>query len=123
MTNHTRNRTQVSSGRLAIRIMHERMARIGTTGTQGVRNERRRSGCFRRSTSTPSETSTNANRVPMLERSASVPMSNIPAGMATKNPATQVLMCGVRKRGWTLEKICGSRPSRDMANHTRACPN
>ena len=75
-----------------------------------------------RSTITPAETTTKANSVPMLDRSANVPMSQMPAGMPTANPAIQVLTCGVWCTGWTLEKSCGSSPSRDMANHTRACP-
>ena len=47
----------------------------------------------------------------------------MPEGMATKKPAVQVETCGVRKRAWTREKRRGSRPSRDIANHTRACPS
>ena len=31
-----------------------------------------------------------------------------------------VAMCGVRKRGWTVPKTCGSSPSRDMAMKIRA---
>ena len=72
---------------------------------------------------TPSETRTKAKSVPMLERSARVPMSKRPEGMATTKPATQVEKAGVRKSGWTLEKTLGSRPSRDMENHTRDWPS
>src|SRR5438874_550044 len=49
-------------------------------------------------------------------------MSSRPAGMPTKNPAIQVEKSGVRNRGWTRPKMRGSRPSRGMANHTRAWP-
>ena len=58
----------------------------------------------------------------MFERSAKVPMSQMPAGMPTKRPAIQVLTCGVRKRLCTLPKTWGRSPSRDIANQTRACP-
>ena len=59
----------------------------------------------------------------MLERSANVPMSKIPEGTATAIPATHVETCGVRNLGWTFEKDFGSRPSRDIANQTRAWPS
>ena len=72
---------------------------------------------------TPMETRTKAKRVPMLERSARVPMSKRPEGMATTIPATQVEKAGVRKTGWTELKILGSRPSRDMENQTRDWPS
>ena len=68
-------------------------------------------------------TSTNANSVPMLDSSASVPTSNKPAGIATRMPATQVANAGVRYTGCTLLKTSGSKRSRDMANQTRAWPS
>src|SRR5665213_3401186 len=71
---------------------------------------------------TPTETSTNAKSVPILERSAKVPISSSPAGRATAKPAIHVATAGVRKRGCTLLNREGRRPSLDMANHTRACP-
>ena len=52
--------------------------------SRGLGNRGRRSGWRLRRMSTAMETRMKANRVPMFERSASVPMSNIPAGMATK---------------------------------------
>ncbi len=84
---------------------------------------RGRSGWRLRRISTAIETRMKAKSVPMLERSASVPMSNMPAGIATKNPATQVATSGVRNLLCTRENAAGSRPSRDMANHTRAWPS
>ena len=49
-------------------------------------------------------------------------MSKMPAGIPTTKPATQVLTCGVWKRGCTREKMPGNSRSRDMANQMRACP-
>ena len=97
-------------------------AERGNDGPPGTTKPRRRWGSRKRRTMTPMETRTKAKSVPMLERSASVPMSKRPEGMATTKPATQVEKAGVRKRGWTLEKTLGSRPSRDMENHTRDWP-
>ena len=97
--------------------------RIGTSGTKGTRKPRGRSGCVLRRINTAMDTSTKANNVPMFERSASVPISKIPAGIPTKIPATHVATCGVLKRGCTLENAFGNNPSRDIANHTRACPS
>ena len=50
-------------------------------------------------------------------------MSRIPAGMPTTNPAIQVAVEGVRKRGCTRPNKRGRSPSRDIANQTRACPS
>ena len=61
-----------------------------TTATRD--KPRLRSGCVLRSTSTPAETRMKAKSVPMLVRSASVPMSKMPAGMDTTTAATRVLM-------------------------------
>src|SRR5579864_7368340 len=94
----------------------------GNQGTRGTRNDRGRSGWLRRKKITPSETSTNANSVPMFERSAASPISTKPAGMPTAKQAIQVDQCGVLNFGCTAEKSLGSRPSRDMAYQIRACP-
>ena len=59
----------------------------------------------------------------MFDRSDSVPMSRMPPGMPTRNPAIHVAVAGVRKRGCTRLNILGSRPSRDIENHTRAWPS
>ena len=56
---------------------------------------RARLGCLRRRKMTPNETSTKANRVPMLERSAASPMSTSPAGIPTAKHAIQVDQWGV----------------------------
>ena len=63
-----------------------RTVSIGSTGTNGTRNARRRSGCVRRSTSTPIATSTNAVSVPMFVSSATTSIGVRPASSATKMP-------------------------------------
>jgi len=49
-------------------------------------------------------------------------MVQMPAGIPTNSPAIHVLTYGVRKRACTFENAFGSSPSRDIANHMRACP-
>jgi hypothetical protein len=118
----TRNRHQVSVPRFSIRNRHDSTARAGTTGTHGVRNARRRSGRVRRSTTTPMDTSTNANRVPMLTMSARVDSGTKAATAATTSPVISEISHGVPKRGWTADSQPGSSRSRLMANSTRLCP-
>ena len=71
---------------------------------------------------TPSDTKTNANRVPIFERSAASLIAKIPAGSPTANPAIQVEICGVLNLGCTFEKNPGNNRSRDIAYQMRACP-
>src|SRR5246127_3149350 len=94
----------------------------GNQGTRGTRKDRGRCGWLRRKKITPSETSTNAKSVPMLERSAASPISTNPAGMPTAKQAIQVDQYGVWNFGCTAEKSLGKRPSRDMAYQIRAWP-
>jgi hypothetical protein len=109
MISQTKKRSQVSSGRLSINTRQQTMEIPGSSGTQGTRKPRGRSGCFLRSTMTPAETRIKANNVPMFD-------------MPTAKPATQVLTYGVLKRGCTREKTSGNKRSRDIANQKRACP-
>src|ERR1700688_1403932 len=94
----------------------------GNHGTKGTRNERLRSGCLRRRKMTPSETSTKANSVPMLARSAASPISTSPAGIPTAKKANHGDQWGVLYFGGTAENNFGNKPSRDMAYQIRACP-
>src|SRR5215469_2258672 len=94
---HTKKRIQFSIVRLAIRTKQNTTDATGIQGENGTRKPRGRSGWRLRRIKTAMETRMNANKVPMLERSTSVPILKIPAGMATKNPATQVEKSGVRK--------------------------
>src|ERR1700722_10135436 len=115
-------RSQVITVSPVISPPHNSTEIYGNHGTNGTRKARGRSGCLRRRKMTPSDTKTNANRVQMLERSAASPMSTKPAGIPTAKQAIQVDQYGVLNLGWTAEKSLGSRPSRDMAYHMRACP-
>src|SRR3984893_10551856 len=120
--NQITKRSQVMSVSPNISPPHRMTEITGNHGTNGTRNERLRSGCLRRRKMTPSETSTNANNVPILERSAASPISTKPAGMPTAKQAIQVDQYGVLNFGCTAEKSLGKRPSRDMAYQIRACP-
>ena len=75
------------------------MPRIGTSGTNGVRNGRRRPGLVRRMTSTAAHTMTKAISVPMFTRSARILSGKSAATAATSTPVRMVALCGVRKRG------------------------
>ena len=82
MISQTKNRSQVSSGRLSISTRQQTIEIPGSSGTSGTRKPRLRSGCFLRSTITPAETRMNANSVPIFDRSANQLMSKMPAGNA-----------------------------------------
>src|SRR4029453_10087880 len=123
MAIQTRNRHQVRLPRLSIRKTQEITARIGTSGTAGVRKALGRSGWVRRSTITPIDTSTKANRVPMLTMSARVDRGTKVAMRATTTPAISEITQGVPYRGWTLDSQPGSSRSRLMANRTRLWPS
>ena len=99
MASQTKKRSQVSSGKASIRVRQKTIDAIGSQGQSGTRKPRLRSGWVLRITKTPTETTIKANRVPMLERSANVPMSQTPAGMPTTRPAIQVEIWGVRNVG------------------------
>ena len=77
---------------------------------------------FRRIT-TPTETTTNANSVPMLTRSASADSGTRPATAATAIPMATVKRYGVPYRGCTAPSQDGSSPSRLIAKNTRLCPS
>ena len=90
MVSHIKKRSQVMTVSPVISPAHNTMEIKGNQGTSGTRNPRRRSGCVRRRMITPSETSTKAKSVPILERSAASLIAKIPAGMPTAKPAIQV---------------------------------
>jgi len=91
-----------------------------TTGTQGVRKVRRRSGCFDRSTSTPSDTSTKANSVPIWKGPPGTDIENTGRDSHEK-PAIKVLTCGVRYRYglWRMLAAAGGRAT----SRTRRAPD
>src|SRR5437764_12193175 len=86
----TKKRNHVITVSPVIRPQHNKTDIRGNQGTNGTRKARARLGCLRRRKMTPNETSTKANRVPMLERSAASPMSTSPAGIHTAKHAIQV---------------------------------
>src|SRR5437763_16696213 len=69
----------------------------------------------------PTQTRTNANRVPMLVSATTLLMLAIEAKTATTIPVSQVVMWGVRYFGWTFAAHCGSRPSRAIEKKMRGC--
>ena len=69
------------------------------------------------------DTMTNANRVPMFTSSDSFSSEMNAESTATTTPVIAVVTHGVPKRGWTVDSCRGSRPSRDIANSTRAWPS
>src|ERR1700722_2337902 len=120
MISHAKNRSQVMTGSPDMSSVQKKRFRMGTEIPPGARKPRRRSGSRKRKISTPIETSTKAKSVPIFDKSASVPISSIPLGMATRKPATQVATAGGGYRGGTLPNQRGKSRSRDMANQTLA---
>ena len=55
------------------------------------------------------DTRTKASRVPMLDRSARVPMSKRPEGMATTMPATDVVEGGRAEEGMNVGEDFGQK--------------
>src|SRR6185312_1027232 len=116
------NRTQVSAVRFTISQTHATIEAIGSAGTHGARKPRGRSGRVRRSTTTPAETSTNANRVPTLTISSSLLIGNTDAVRATTTATSTVIRTGVPCVP-VLASGRGSSPSGAIANNTRHCPS
>ena len=114
--------TQVTQLRKLIRPTHRITASAGTYGTPGQRKARGRSGRRLRSTTTATDTMVKAARVPMLISSARM-LSGITAAIRPNTmPTSQVAKNGVWKRGCTVDRRLGSRPSRDMAKMMRVWP-
>src|SRR4029434_9925480 len=86
--------------------------RTGTTGTQGVRNARGRSGSRFRRMRTPVHTSAKAKRVPIFVRSTISSMLVNIAHTPTATPVRMVVTWGVRNLGCTFAKLVGRQPSR-----------
>src|SRR6201993_3971926 len=121
-TSQTPNRTQVSAVRFSMSQAHAQIDAIGSHGTPGVRNPRCRSGLLRRSTMTPADTRTNANSVPTLTISSSLPIGNTAAVAATTTATSTVIRTGVPREP-VLANARGKSPSRAIANKTRHCPS
>src|ERR1700752_2892934 len=78
---------------------------------------------MRGSTSTPQDTSTNANNVPMLVSWVISPLPTNSAGTATMMPVMMVENHGVLNFGWILPKALGNSLSRLMLIQMRGCPS
>src|ERR1035441_1222000 len=112
--NQTISRTQVVKGSADIKAMAETAPAGATNQTAGVVNLQDRSGSRTRSTSTPTETITNARRVPIEQRLPASRTVNMAEKNATPKPVTMDVIHGVRKRGCTRLTTGGSQPSRAM---------
>ena len=124
MAIQTRNRTQVLAGQVEHQVDAQQHREARHDRHPGTRKARGRSGRVRRSTITPTLTSTNANSVPMLTRSASVVESTKPDEHRDHDAGDRgdaVRAC--RSVGWTLARPRGSSPSRAMAKATRVWPS
>src|SRR4030042_2517866 len=106
------NRNQVTLGGLYMRYKQKPTVVSGVKGTPGVLNFLSTSGRVFLKTTTPMETRTKANRVPMLQRSMIIDNGKRPAIAAVTIPVTQVQMWGVLWTGWTRENEAGRRPAR-----------
>src|SRR5580693_4209360 len=77
----------------------------------GVRTGRFSPGSAMRSTGVPTDTTANANSVPVLTSSPTRPIDRKPARTATTAPEPTVETYGVWKRGWIFAAALGSKPS------------
>src|SRR5919109_2941918 len=102
MSSHNRNLTHVITDSVNIKEMHDSAPSTGMIGPPATLNGRCASGRFMRSTITATETTTNANSVPMLVISPTTWIGMNPAAIATMTHVMIVVMYGVLNRGWTL---------------------
>ena len=102
---------------------HSAAERIGSTGDQGTRNPRGRSGRVRRSTTMPMLTSTKADSVPMLIISSRRPTSVNAATSAITRPPMIWMRAGVLVCSVVFDSQRGSSPSRLRAKTMRESPS
>src|SRR5690606_6635489 len=88
-------RSQLSNGREAINNMQTMMPKIGITGTNGVLNGLSSSGLVLRSTRMPTQTSVNANSVPILTMCPRSETGTNPAKTDTKIMKIRFVFQGV----------------------------
>src|SRR6266404_4034575 len=110
--NQTINLRQVVHGRKDIRRIAEIAPPGATNHTQGVVNLRGRFGSRTRRTRMPTETITNASKVPIEHKLPASRTVNTAEKKATAIPVTIEVIQGVRKRGWTRLTTGGNNPSR-----------
>src|SRR5690349_18185243 len=102
IANHTNRRIHVMSGNVSISPKDD-SAPIGATNqTQGVLNLLGKFGSRTRSTIIPTDTITNANSVPILQRFPASRTGSKAPKKATMIPVIVVITHGVLKRGCTL---------------------
>ena len=118
----TPNRSHAWRGSPIITKRQAATPRGATIQTSGTVNGRGRSGSATRRTSTPPQTSANANSVPILVRSYVSAASPTSEATATSTPVTSVVVCGTRVRESTRAAHAGSSPSRAIAKKMRGCP-
>ena len=134
MTVQTASRIQVWLGKVSMSPRQNTIPRIGTTGTNGVRNGRARFGLLTRRTHTPALTMTNASSVPMLTSSASRPTGKNAANAQPTIPTTIVdhvrgaeLRMHAPKRGRkqsvARHRECHARLSHEHDQHRRRQTN
>src|SRR5215472_12431992 len=114
MSSQTTKRSQLLRPREYIKAKLTSIPKIGTTGTQGVRNGRSCAGFFLRITQTPAHSITKANSVPMLVMRPTMLRGRNAENGAMKKKNSRFERHGVRNRGWICENTAGTRPSRDI---------
>ncbi len=95
---------------------------MGSTGTNGTRKARSRSGRLRRRMMTAIDTRVKAASVPMLTISSSLPIGVSEATRAMTVPRVIVMRRGVPVWTLVLPSTGGSSQSRLMAKTTRVAP-
>src|SRR5579862_3617131 len=98
-TIHEPKPTHAGRSSESIKASDTNMPRMGTTGTQGVRNGRGTSGLRTRMIHTPRHTIVKASNVPRLTSFPRKTIGKKAARKATKQPTTIDVRYGVRKRG------------------------
>src|SRR6185437_3498937 len=111
------------AGSWNMRYAHAAIEMSGVIGTQGTRNGRGRSGSRRRSRTTPADTSTNANNVPICVRSTTSEMFAKAENVATNTPVRIVQKDDVVYLGCTFAMTGGSRPTRAIEKKMRGWPS
>jgi len=122
ISSQTKKGTQVCSGKAVSEHQAASDGKDREDRAAGHAEAAGRSGWVRRNTSTPTETTMKANSVPIFERSAKVPMfpnAGRNSHCEARHPGADVRRA---EFGMHFRERAGSRPSRDIANQTRACP-
>src|SRR5207249_6611125 len=101
ITNQTINLRHVGHGSAAISVSAEIAPAGATNQTHGVLNLRGRFGSRTRRTRMPTETITNASKVPIEHKLPASRTVNTAEKKATAIPVMIEGIQGVRKRGWT----------------------